>query len=599
MSNRFDFELHADDNVSAALENIDKLVRGLQPELDKTRKGLALGGQDTKDGLTDTNAMFEQLGRFAKQNVQLLGDMVPPLRNFTGIASKMGKLGLMGGAAYAGGKAIKALGEQMDSASDDAYALKTAADNAGMSVENFSRMTGAMRILGTDSETARQSVEGLYKTFNDGIQARSPQLLNAMDLIGAKVVTAADGTADVYKTMENLGKAFSKLSANRQKTFADQAGFSEADLQLLRSGTKYKALLEKAGSFGLVVDPQVNKELIDLNRSTTELGAAWDGLKNKIGQKFDHTLLSGGSVSNGIQGLTDLLQNGPDNIALMHATDFNNTREASEMREGYKHPEFMKTLSKYEKFMLDMGLMTDGFDRKFKKMFGSKLPGDDSPARTGGTPAAPGRSRTVDPDALSVRNNNPWNIRYANQNNAGPGAKDFARFATPEDGVKAAERQLMLYYTGKSANVSHPLRTLEEIISTASPRKDHNNTTGMINGASSELNIAPDVPLNLADPQIRSRVLAALFNQEGNNPYSPEQIQNITQQGSPSIVRPPLPPAGTQTGGNDQVIKNAVAEALNQSGVKIELTLVDSKTGQRKSFISDGGSKVVSAMPFP
>lgn len=46
MSNSFDFELVAGDHVSEAIAHIDEAVRNLEPQLEKTRKGLKLFEDD-------------------------------------------------------------------------------------------------------------------------------------------------------------------------------------------------------------------------------------------------------------------------------------------------------------------------------------------------------------------------------------------------------------------------------------------------------------------------------------------------------------------------------------------------------------------------
>lgn len=628
MSNRFDFELRADDKVSDALKAIDERVRALQPELDKTRNGLSLGGQETHDGLSGINQHFSQLSRSAKENVQLLGDMVPPLRNFSGLAGKMGgfvgKLGLVGGAAYLGGKAIHSLGANLSDAADDAYGLQVAAQNAGMSVKDLTQLSGAMHILGADTASARAGMEGLYKTFNDALQGRNSGALAVMNQVHAQIVRNADGTANVMATVENLAKVFPKLTPQNQKTVADAIGLNEEQLQLMREGAHLKELLAKSDAIGLTVDPKVNKSLADLNRSLTETGAKWDGLKQRIGQGLSRAFLSGGHVKNMVEGTGDILQHGPDDIALMHQFNLTKTNEAEEMRDAYKHPEFMKSLTGYEKFMHSMGLMTEGFERKYQQQI--VLPEKARRAREDSSAAAkpvagqpPLASQPVNGSALSVVNNNPWNLRYAGQKNAEPGAGDFARFNSGDNGVKAAERQLMLYYSGKSKNVDHPLQTLAEIISTASPAKDHNNTPQMIQDASRELGVSPYQQLDLSGPEMRSRVLGALFNREGNNPYSVSQIQSIIQRpdASPGIVQPPFPqerpdtspalvqpallpapPAGVQQAGNVESVSRAIAEAMKENGVKVELTLVDSKTGERRT-VTGAGSRVATSMQFP
>lgn len=648
MANSFDFELRADDQVSAALEKINDQVKGLQPELDKTNDGLALGGQGTKDNLGDLNKLFGQLGRFAKENVQYIGDMVPPLRNFTGMAGKfgglVGKFGLAGGAAYLAGKGIATMGGQISDAADDAYSLQIAAENAGMGVKDFTQLAGAMRLLGSDSASARGSVEGLYKTFNDALQGRNSSALAVMNQIHAGIVRNADGTANVLGTMQQLADVFPKLSPQNQKTVADALGLDADGLQLLREGARLKALLTKADEVGLTVDPKINGELVTLNRNLTDVGASWDGLQNRLKQELAGKLLSDGSVNDGIKGISKVLQHPTSGLAWEQAAGVISDKQANWIERARKDKPFMDSLSTSDQMAVITGdLNSASIKNKLQVRYGlndqaNQLQDDvrnlTSPVGGGGPSVA--ASGVQNHYALSVANNNPWNLRYAGQRGATPGAKDFARFGSGEEGVSAADRQLMLYYTGESKNVDHPLRTLSEIISKASPRSDGNDTPGMIQNASRELGINPDAQLNLTDPRERARVLGALFNQEGNNPYTTDRIQQIIQNSDhqpvnavpvvqppnavpvnpvpvvqpatappviqPSIVTPyrapgaPVP--GQPSGPSVEDMTKAFADAMKQNGMKIDLTLTDSKTGQRQTY-TGSGAKVTAALPMP
>lgn len=623
--NTFDFELRADDQVSGALKEISDQVKNLQPDLSKTEEGLKFGGQETQDGLTDINTAFRSLGRYAKDNVQFIGDMVPPLRNFMGNAGKIGgiagKFGLAGGAAYVAVKGITALGGGMADAAHDAYSLQIAAENAGMSVKDFSQLSGAMRLLGSDSESAKGSVEGLYKTFNDALQGRNSAALAIMNQVNTPIVKNADGTANVLKTVEKLAEVMPRLSPQNQKTVADALGLDANGLQLLREGAKLKALLAKADAVGLTVDPKINGDLVGLNRNLNEVSASWDGLKQRFKQKLAGAVLSDGSVNDGIKGMSDLMENGVNPISLGHAFGFNRGNDADMMRRAKSDPEFQKTLTPEEMVHLMTGQMTDSDRQKYRLRYGlsdqaSQLAGDMKAITSQPNSAinALSGSGKIDPTAPSVRNNNPWNINYAGQAGAVPAGR-FARFLTPEAGVQAADRQLQLYATGKSANVTRPLKTLAEIISTASPVSDGNNTPAMIKGASQQLGIGPNDTLNLNDSGVRSRVLAAVFNQEGNNPFSADQIQRIigagggqlaasqapvdaplAAQNTPSLVSSAGTPA--QPGASAEELGRAVSDALKENGMKLEVTFVNPQTGARQTMTATGG-KVTTAMPFP
>ncbi|AXF75110.1 hypothetical protein LU604_17530 [Erwinia tracheiphila] len=630
--NNFGFELRADDRASAVLQQINDQVKVLQPELAKAREGLTLGGQETEEGLTSFNTQFQNLSRLAKDNVQLFGDMVPPLKIVSGLtgdfAAKVTRFGAMGALTYGAVKGISAVGSAMSDAAEDAYSLDVAAKNAGMSVHDFSQLSGAVRLLGADSASAQSSVEGLYKTFNDALQGRNSNVLAVMAQLNAPIARNADGTANVLKTMEGLAAIFPKLAPQNQKTVADALGLDANGLRLLREGARLKDLLTKSDQIGLTVDPEANSALASLNSQLVELSATWDGFKKRSQQKIAGALLSDGSVKDGLEGVGDLMTNG-DFTGLSHALGFISSADAAKLRKMQENKALYDSLTRRERGAVDAGFMTDAVKKRYDSWYGAtdqaaQLQSDllaVNPA-----PAAPpfGTERpssvNVNPRARSVRNNNPWNLRYAGQRNAMPAGGNFAAFSTPEEGLLAADRQLQLYASGKSrAAKGVPLTTLRSIINVASPSNE-NDTTQMIRDASRELQTSPDSQLNLDDPGERSRVLHALFEREGNNPWSTAQIQQlITNTGAqpgtqtanqtapqplsgngsgPSpvipLITPPQPASPVQT----QELTETLATALKDNGIKVELTLINDKTGDRKTFTGSGG-KIATAMTFP
>lgn len=628
--NNFGFELRADDQASAVLQQINDQVKALQPELAKTQEGLGLGGQQTQEELSAFGTQFQNISRLAKDNVQLFGDMVPPLKNVSALAGdfagKAMKFGAIGALTFGAVKGISAVGGAMSEAAGDAYSLDVAAKNAGMSVRDFSQLSGAMRLLGTDSADAQSSVEGLYKSFNDALQGRNSNVLAVMAQLNAPIARNADGTADVLKTMEGLAAVFPKLAPQNQKTVADALGLDANGLQLLREGARLKALLAKSDEVGLTVDPEANTALASLNGQLVQLSASWDGFKKRTEQKIAGALLSDGSVKDGLEGVEDLMTNG-DFTGLSHALGFINSANAAKLRKIQDNKELYNSLSRRERGAVDAGFMTDAVKKRYDSWYGATDKAEQlkddliavnpaSPAQSAGDGRPP--SANVNPQARSVRNNNPWNLRYAGQRNASPGNGNFAAFSTPEDGLMAADRQLQLYASGKSrAAGGRPLTTLRSIISVASPGNE-NNTPKMIQDASRELNTSPDQQLNLSDPAERARVLHALFEREGNNPWSTAQIEKLitdgnqqsdsqqetqpqslaqaekSEQPAPSLITPQQPAQPVQT----QELTETLATALKDNGIKVELTLINDKTGDKKTFTGTG-SKVATAMTFP
>ncbi|EBI9896925.1 hypothetical protein G6094_002469 [Salmonella enterica] len=618
--NNFGFELRADDKASAVLQQINDRVKALQPELAKTKEGMALGGKETGETLTAFNAGLQKLGRLAKNNVQLFGDMVPPLKMVSGLTgdfvSKISRFGGAGALTYGVAKGVSAIGGAMSDAAEDAYSLDVAAKNAGMSVHDFSQLSGAVRLLGADSASAQSSVEGLYKTFNDALQGRNSNVLAVMAQLNVPIARNADGTASVLKTVEGLAEIFPKLSPQNQKTVADALGLDANGLRLLREGARLKTLLTKSDQVGLTVDPEANFALVSLNRALTELSATWDGFKKRSWQKIGGALMSDGSVKDGLEGVGDLLTNG-DLTGLSHALGFISSEDAAKLRKIQGNRTLYDSLTRRERGAVDAGFMTDAVRKRYESWYGAtdraqQLRGDllavnPAPATLPATDVRP-PSSGVNPRARSVRNNNPWNLRYAGQRGAVRARGNFAAFSTPEEGVLAADRQLQLYASGKArAAKGTPLTTLRDIISVASPGNE-NNTPQMVLDASRELNVSPDSQLNLADPGVRARVLHALFGREGNNPWSTAQIEQlITNNGtqplsgndprlSPDspLITPPRATSPVQT----QELTETLATALRDNGIKVELTLINDRTGDRKTFTGSGG-RIATAMTFP
>ncbi|STA84235.1 hypothetical protein [Citrobacter youngae] len=204
MSNVFDFELVANDQVSDVIDRINEAIRGLEPKLDRTKEGLQLGGQETVDGLNGFISRFENLSKTARDNVQLIGDMVPPLKMVGELSGKLGALGVVGAAGYG----LKQVAYGFREASREAYNLDVSAKNAGMRIDEFSRLAGAMQINGSASESARTSIEGIAKTLKEANSGANSQALGAMAQIGVQIQKNKDGSVDVLRTLQEIARVF-------------------------------------------------------------------------------------------------------------------------------------------------------------------------------------------------------------------------------------------------------------------------------------------------------------------------------------------------------------------------------------------------------
>lgn len=630
MSNSFDFELTAGDKASATIIRIDEAIRKLNPQIAQTREGLKFGGQASNDSLDGLTGRLTNMSRAARENVQFIGDMVPPLKMVGEISEKFSKFAQLGviaapvaaiaGTAYAAGK----LATEYREAARSAYDLDVHSKNAGMRVDDFTRLTGAMRILGADSESASASVEGLFKTFNDAAAGNNSGVLAVMSQIGAEIYKTRDGSVDVLRTMEELARIFPRLRPEMQKVVSDALGFTPEDLRLLREGAHYKELLAKSDKIGLTVDPGFNQQMVQFNQAVNEASASWDGFKARIERKIFSTFNQNGATD-AVNGITDMLDNGFDNISIGHFNGSNKGDDATLMRRAQKDPDFLKTLDSNEQNQLTAGVMTDKAREKYHQYFYNRdrvqqLQGDLSvitrPSVIPGDAQIPYNQPRS--DARGLRNRNPGNLRHAP--NAVGSDGDFVQFNSDRDGIAAQARQLMLY--GDRGN-----NTLNGVIHTYVPATE-NKTQAYIDDVSRQTGYKPTDRLNLHDPETLQRLMTAMITHEnGTQPFSRDQIGkgindaifddrwrglrdasvlsrqrggtadqqtattsdvNFNDRSNPNIFSQPQPDISS--------IPQAIKTAFEENPLKLDVTFTNGQTGERQTHSVNNGGRVVYPM---
>ncbi|MCC9297017.1 hypothetical protein LOK69_00650 [Escherichia coli] len=120
-----------------------------------------------------------------------------------------------------------------------------------------------------------------------------------------------------------------------------------------------------------------------------------------------------------------------------------------------------------------------------------------------------------------VRNNNPGNLEASSSNPwVGQTGSDgrFAKFETPEHGIRALGRNLVSYQR-------HGVDTVKEIINRWAPPSDNNDTTAYISAVCAQLGVTDDQPLDASNPDTLQALCAAIIKHEnGSQPYSTDQL---------------------------------------------------------------------------
>ncbi|MBF8674800.1 structural protein P5 [Pseudomonas fulva] len=128
-----------------------------------------------------------------------------------------------------------------------------------------------------------------------------------------------------------------------------------------------------------------------------------------------------------------------------------------------------------------------------------------------------------------VRNNNPGNIDY-NPRNAWQGqlgievdvAKPrFARFDTPENGIRALGK-LLINYRGKDGMPGVGGKGIDTVLETINrwAPSNENDTQAYARAVSTRIGVRPTDVINIKDPAVlRGMVVGIIVHENGGNPY--------------------------------------------------------------------------------
>ncbi|MEQ9834771.1 lytic transglycosylase domain-containing protein [Pectobacterium versatile] len=617
MGNSFDFELKANDQASDVIARIDEAVKKLQPQLDKTTEGLHLGGDNSLSQLSKVNEQFDSLSKLARDNVQSIGDIVPPLKMVGELGSKyagiLGKIGVAGAVASGIGGTLMAAARGLDRASGSAYRLDVSSKNAGMRVDDFTRLAGVMRILGADADSANQSVERMYKTFNDALQGRNDGVLAALNQIGVKIASNADGTANVMKTVEEIAKKYPSLSPQNQKTLADSAAFDDNDLMLFRKGAELKILLTKADKFGLTVDPALNDQLVGVNEQLNELKARIDGFRETQEMKF-FSWLGGDSESTASKAIKEFQKYEKDSEGNFYHGD----KQQDILHRARRDEGFKDSLTFTEGIELALGRPGSGLQDKLNQKYSQSWSVQqfiDDIQKNSTSPEV-----MIDPIDKVLKNtakqkhlstletkhelpsgilDNVWNAESSRGKNllSPVGAQGPFQFmpATGRDYGLNSYSDRMDFHKSSEAAASYLSDLLKMF-------------DGDVKKALAAYNWGPrrvrDYGLGRAPKETRDYLhktmpgLPSYFYQQDGD----LEMDNSASQNAPSIFgRQSYQGNGDVADASKELISalSALNQTLQNGPMQVEISMIDSKTGERRTLSSGSGGRITMPMSFP
>lgn len=197
--------------------------------------------------------------------------------------------------------------------------------------------------------------------------------------------------------------------------------------------------------------------------------------------------------------------------------------------------------------------------------------------------------------ARGIRNNNPGNLEYSKTNPwVGQTGDDgrFAKFETPEHGIRALGRNLLSYQR-------QGIDTVSDIINRWAPPADNNNTDAYIQAVCAQLGVAPDQQLDASNPDTLKALCAAIIHHEnGNQPYSDQQLSSGV---SAAIGLSSLPTSTKRYTGNaafDAASPEAQATFMRQADQNRKQQQAEYRTGI-DSRVRDATAAYMRGVDFP
>ncbi|MDE9557039.1 hypothetical protein KKJ06_16800 [Xenorhabdus bovienii] len=634
MANTFDFELHADENATKALAEIEAKIKSLQPALDSTRESLRFGGSETLENTGALGNKLRDMSQSAKDNVQNIGDMIPPLKNFgelfTKYSSMASKGGLVGAVSGAIGYGISKGYQTLRDMGKEAYNLDVLSKNTAMSIKDSSGLIGAMGQIGVEADQAKDSVQNLFNTLNAAERGENGSARAELDKLGVKIHTTKNGSADVIPTLLELEDAFKNknIPSETENRLIVKLGLTPEILALLREG-KIQERLDKAKNYGQTRTEEENKKLVDFDASANEFGARVDGLWNRAKIAGASWMLE---ESPEMKSVKDYKMRSKDTIdSFYHGNKIEDIRHIARGDD-----EFKKKLTFKERLSLTINKPDEGLqkklDDKYSELWEKQKKEHEAKSKAKDIPQLPKYEEPNYPNSLKstgkkprgFRNNNPGNLIDA-PNAVG---KDYGnghvymKFATPHDGITALSRQLMLH-GDRGQN------TLNQVIPIYAPKAAGNKTKEYIDYTAKQLGISPNEKMDLHNPAMIEKLINAIIKMEnlGQQPYSKEQIQNaitasinesrwaglrsnyylqnqrlqygteVQEQQFPSLYS-----KKKDVESEAEIAKGmakAFQEAIGDKPFQVEITLVNDKTGERQKFQSKSAGKVTTSMQHP
>ena len=415
-------------------------------------------------------------------------------------------------AAAVAGTGAAAAGAKVAASKAGENAAAKAATTTAEGVATKSAETGAKAVAaGTESAGTKVAVKGTEaageKVAVKAVEKTGAKVatkvalgasLRAIPVVGQAIGAGIDGVMG-WRDKEGQQSAFG-LKDDQEATKRQKAEYSAANVLDMGGLVSGGAGLLARGAKALGMDSVADK----LTFSTEDIAK---GIDNKVT-----------SGKNAVKSATDFLGiTKPDKAKEEKADDARTQTLVSAIQDGAKSTVEAITGLIGNGVNMVKGAAEDVSGATSRVVAGFTQPTTDDVSNDLNIGGANAKNR-------NFRNNNFGNLNYVGQEGArlenanANGERRFARFDTPEEGIRALGNQLMSYSNGTSKAAGYKkLNTVDEIISKYAPETE-NNTKAYKASLAKQLGVGVSDQINMKDPQVMTKMVRAISTIEGGNP---------------------------------------------------------------------------------
>lgn len=417
-------------------------------------------------------------------------------------------------------KATESLAQKNAAKAAETTVEKVTANTAEKTTANVADKVATGAAEKTTAGAAEQATVAVAEKATAGVAEKAAG--KATGEIAGKAVLKAGGAlavrgaARAIPVIGTLGMAALDAAEGYNDEDGQRAAFGVAEDNKVNSQQKASYAAANMLDMGGIVSGSAN--LLGKGLSAIGMSSAGDSLQN-----FDTGTIARGvnSATDGVKSLVGSAVSVAGAMSEKVKSAFSSSEDSTKQVKTAVEEGTKKTVQAIDSLKGQLQGGTDGQDGV--GVYGYSSPKEFS-APANNTITSDLNVGGANAKSRNYRNNNLGNLVFANQEGASlelanaKGERRFAKFNTPEEGVRALANQVSSYYNGTSkAAGNEKLQTVSSIIAKWAPPNE-NNTNQYIKNVSEYLGVSPNEKIDVSNPEVMTALVRAIATKEGGNP---------------------------------------------------------------------------------